>query len=113
VSKRAGRPPARVTLKSGRQVRSQRDASKEKNVTYGDDLWDFIHFNCPLSRLEAEVLVGRYIMQRGEKELARDLGVPWRRLNRAAWRLKLKLRSYSKQLGLSQTMSSNGESAGS
>jgi hypothetical protein len=90
----------RITLDCGRQVRSQRDAAAQTEVIVGDDLWDFIHFNCPLSRLEAQVLVGRYILQRGEKELATELGVPWRRLNRAAWRLKLKLRTFSKYLGV-------------
>lgn len=89
-----------VTLRSGRTVRAAKDVSASGTIQYGDDLWDFIHFNCPLSRLEAQVLVGRYILQRGERELADEIGVPWRRLNRATWRLKLKLRSFAKQLGL-------------
>lgn len=90
----------RVTLRSGRTVRAAKAVAESEAVQYGDDLWDFIHFNCPLSRLEAQVLVGRYILHRGERELADEIGVPWRRLNRATWRLKLKLRSFAKQLGL-------------
>ena len=93
------RAKPQVTLRSGRTVRAAKDVTDE-NVQYGNDLWDFIHFNCPLSRLEARVLVGRYILHRGEKELAEEIGVPWRRINRATWRLKLKLKSFAKQLGL-------------
>jgi DNA-directed RNA polymerase specialized sigma24 family protein len=61
-----------------------------------DDLWDLIHYRCPLSPLEAKVLLHRYIFAKGESELAAELGIPWRSLNRAAWRLKAKLRA---QLG--------------
>ena len=89
-----------IKLRSGRTVRTKRDVPVTEPVQYGDDLWDFIHFNCPLSRLEAQVLVGRYILKRGERELAAEIGVPWRRINRATWRLKWKLRSFAKQLGL-------------
>ena len=63
-----------------------------------NDIWDFIHFNCPLSALEARVLVGRYVLRKGERELAEELGVHWRTLNRAAWRLKAKLRTYVRHL---------------
>lgn len=57
-----------------------------------NDLWDLIHFLCPLSNLEAIVLVHRYILGKGERELAAELGVGWRVLNRATWRMKCKLR---------------------
>jgi len=57
-----------------------------------NDIWDLIHFCCPLSRLEAVVLVHRYVLRKGERELAKELGVKWRTLNRATWRMKCKLR---------------------
>ncbi len=56
------------------------------------DIWDFINAYCPLSSLESLVLVERYISGKGERELAKEIGVPWRRLNRATWRMKGKLR---------------------
>ena len=64
----------------------------------GGDIWDFINLYCPLSPLEAQVLVGRYILGKGERELASELGLEWRTLNRAAWRMKAKLRSYADSL---------------
>lgn len=83
---------------SGRRLRVLGKLRTE--LTRGDDIWDFIHFNCPLSHLEAQVLVGRYILGRGERELAAELGVPWRRLNGATWRMKAKLRAYADALRL-------------
>ena len=59
-----------------------------------DDIWDLIHYRCPLSPLEARVLLHRYVFGKGEAELAAEMGVPWRTLNRAAWRLKAKLRAH-------------------
>ena len=56
------------------------------------DLWDVIHYLCPLSRLEAVVLIERYVNGYGERELASKLDVNWRTLNRATWRMKAKLR---------------------
>jgi len=58
-----------------------------------EDIWDVIHYCCPLSKLEAKVLIHRYLLGKGERELAQELGVPWRSLNRATWRMKGKLRS--------------------
>ncbi len=69
-----------------------------------EDIWDLIHYYCPLSNLEAKVLIHRYILGKGERELAEELGVPWRRLNRANWRMKLKLRG---QLALIRRLSRN------
>lgn len=63
-----------------------------------DDIWDFINQKCPLSRLEAHVLIGRYIMGFGERELAAELGLHWRTINRATWRMKAKLRNYKDHL---------------
>ena len=57
-----------------------------------EDIWDLIHYRCPLSTLEAKILIHRYVLGKGERELAQEWRVPWRRLNRAAWRMKLKLR---------------------
>lgn len=57
-----------------------------------EDIWDLIHYRCPLSKLEARVLIHRYVLGKGERELAQEWGVSWRRLNRATWRMKLKLR---------------------
>jgi DNA-directed RNA polymerase specialized sigma24 family protein len=71
-------------------------------VVIGDDLWDFIHYNCPLSRLEAQVLVGRFILGFGERQLAAELGLPWRTVNRATWRMKAKIRTYTDALRISQ-----------
>lgn len=56
------------------------------------DIWDLIHYRCPLSKLEARILIRRYIFGKGERELAADLGLPWRAVNRATWRMKGKLR---------------------
>jgi len=64
------------------------------------DIWDFIHQNCPLSRLEAEVLLYRYIYGIGEKELAAKLGVSWRRINRATYRMKAKIRLHKSNIRL-------------
>jgi len=44
--------------------------------------------------LEARVLVYRYILGIGERQLATELNVPWRKLNNAAWRMKAKLRAH-------------------
>jgi hypothetical protein len=54
-----------------------------------------------LSPLEARVLLYRYIYCKGEQELANELGVDWRILNRAAWRLKAKLRAHLHIIGSS------------
>ena len=59
-----------------------------------EDVWDLIHYRCPLSPLEARVLVYRYILGIGERQLATELNVPWRKLNNAAWRMKAKLRAH-------------------
>jgi hypothetical protein len=67
-----------------------------------EDLWDFIHYNCPMSRLEAQALVGRFVLGRGERELAAELGLSWRTINRATWRMKAKLRSCALDLHLMQ-----------
>jgi hypothetical protein len=89
-----------VETNAGHRYRSL--GTRRKSVAVGDDLWDFIHYNCPLSRLEAQALIGRFILGRGERELADELGVPWRRLNRATWRMKAKLRLYADALHLAQ-----------
>jgi hypothetical protein len=70
--------------------------------TFGSRLsnpdWDLIHYRCPLSPLEARVLVLRYVFGMGELEVAAKLNVPWRKVNRASWRLKAKLRNHIEQL---------------
>lgn len=40
----------------------------------------------------ARILVRRYVLGKGEREVADELGVGWRTVNRATWRMKLKLR---------------------
>jgi len=62
------------------------------DLTKVEDIWDFLNQRCPLSKLEARVLLERYILGKGELALAQEMGVPWRRLNRATWRMKAKLR---------------------
>ena len=58
------------------------------------DIWDFIHYRCPLSPLEAKVLVRRYVLCMSEREAAKAMGLDWKVLNRATWRLKAKLRAH-------------------
>ena len=66
-----------------------RQRHQDENI---HDSWDLIHYRCPLSALEAQVLFHRYVLGKGERELANELQIPWRTLNRAAWRMKAKLR---------------------
>ena len=58
------------------------------------DILDVIHYRCPLSPLEAKVLLHRYILAKGERRLAEELGVNPRVLNRATWRMKAKIRAH-------------------
>lgn len=77
----------------------ERQAKVFDEIVVGD-MWDVIHYYCPLSKLEARVLIHRYVLGKGERELAHELGVPWRRLNRANWRMKAKLRSQLRRLSM-------------
>jgi hypothetical protein len=58
------------------------------------DIFDLIHYRCPLSPLEAQVLVHRYILCKTERQLAKELGTTARVVNRAAWRMKAKIRAH-------------------
>ncbi len=78
---------------------------RQADVAELEDLWDVIHYHCPMSRLEAQALVGRFVLCLGERELAAELGVSWRTLNRATWRMKAKLRSCAYRLHMMRSRS--------